>query len=320
MADTKQERIQSFLNSDRAMLALCIAISLFFWLLIKLSKEFTTEYESSIYYNLPQGKTFQEQPPQKVRASIKGSGWDLISNVFRSRNENIVVNLSDEVNQTIYQTQLKNKLNSGLGSRNIRIANLDLEYIQITLDNELVKKVPIVLKEELNFAPNFYKRDVIQCIPDSVSITGPLNYLDTIQAWPTENLTLANLEKDVSQQLKLTQKKESNVFLDPPEIEVIIPVEQYTEKSIFVPIQIVNAKDSLKIFPQSVKVNFQVGLSRFNTISLNDFLVEVDANQLQINQSNTVALQLKNQPDFLRNVRVSPKSVEFFFLKNEVEK
>ena len=92
--------------------------------------------------------------------------------------------------------------------------------------------------------------------------------------------------------------------------------EQFTEKSLFLPVTVKNAPDSLKIFPNKVKTNFVIGLSQYDAISEKDFQLEVDLNGIPINQANNTApISLIKQPAEVKNIRFSPKSVQFLFVK-----
>ena len=314
-----KEELRTFFQSDRAMLMACIGIALFFWLLIKLSKTFNTTFECDIRYNVPEGKTFREYPPSTIIANIRGSGWDLISNFFAGNDPNILLNLSENPQQAFLASQLKTKISNKLASQNIEIVNVNIELLEVQLDEELVKKVPIRFGGTIDFASNYFYRDSLQLQPDSVSITGAVDLLDTLQYWLTEDLDLTNLEEDYQGKVALWQQKGQNIQVHPTEVDLLVPVEQFTEKALFVPISVINAVDSLKVFPESVKLNFRVGLSQFNTVNSDDFVVEVDAQKIANSQSTTAALQLKSSPAALRNIKMSPKSVEFYFLKKKEE-
>lgn len=315
----RNQRWKDYLRSDRAILIACVLLALFFWLLIKLSKRFTTTIEYGIHYNLPEGKTFRTYPPQTIIAQINGQGWDLIANFFNSTQSHIVLNLDENERQSFYQSQLKAKLAKGLDSKKIQILDVNHEVIHVDLDNELVKKVPIRFDGNLGFRPSYALVDSVRLVPDSVAITGPLEFLDTVQFWKTNYTEIEDLEKPFAQKLTLYKKSSQNISLNPAEVELQLQVEQFTEKSVFVPISIINEVDSLRVFPESVKLNFMVALSQFNAVNSTDFVVEVDAQKIAQSQSTTVALDLKSQPSGLRHIKMNPKSAEFFFLKKQEE-
>ncbi|MEK7256605.1 MAG: hypothetical protein AAB316_17755, partial [Bacteroidota bacterium] len=102
----------------------------------------------------------------------------------------------------------------------------------------------------------------------------------------------------------------------PKKVEVLIQVEQYTEKSFSVPVRLAGNADSIRIFPSFVELTCAVGMSRFDQVKAEDFVVQADLQQNHFHPAqNTVPLTLKSQPDWVRNIQITPKSVEFFIVQ-----
>ncbi len=317
---TTKEKSTSFINTDRARLISCIGLALIFWLLIKLSKTFHSHSEVAIAYNIPVGKVFAKQPPAKVLATYTGMGWDLLSHTFRRQESNITINLSNQNNQTIYQSQIRNRIKDKLSSKSIQITALNYDYINIQLENEFVKKVPVQLDYKFEFeGTHYFYQDSIQLMPDSITLTGPKAQIDSISVWTTQKLLLRDINQSIQKELSLKVPQSPNIRTAPELVKVKIPVEQFTEKAVFVPITVKNAPDSLKIFPDKTKLNCVIGLSQYDKMTVEDFEVEVDLQGVVLNnEKNTLPLQLVKQPPYISNPNLNPKSVEFFIVeKNE---
>jgi len=101
-------------------------------------------------------------------------------------------------------------------------------------------------------------------------------------------------------------------------VTVTLKVEQFTERSLFVPITIKNAPDSLKTFPERAKLSCVVGLSKYNDIDKNSFQLVADLKGIPLNtEKNTIPVLVTKQPDFVRAVNFQPRSVEFFFVETQ---
>ena len=305
----------SFLKSDRAILMTCISIALVFWLLVKLSQSFDTLHEVQINYELPEGKAFALVPPSKVEATLSGRGWDLLSYFFGKKQSEILLKLSNLENQTFSASQLKDRIRSGVSS--IDVINLDYDYISIKIENQAIKKIPIRLDKQVTFAEGIQLKGSPILQPDSLTLSGPSSAVSTLTEWFTQPLVLTDLKSDYSAALKLRAPlQEGPISIKPLEINVAIEIEQYTERSLFVPVSILNAPDSLKIFPQNIRVNCVVGLSQYNELSDSLFSLEADLKGIPLNtKNNTVPIQLTRSPDFVKNIHFSPHSVEFFIVK-----
>ena len=148
-----------------------------------------------------------------------------------------------------------------------------------------------------------------------MEISGPASTVELIQQWKTDSLVLSDLRSDKTVAVALL-KPPDELSLGTPQTEVRINVEQFTEKSLFVPLTIRNGPDSLKIFPQQIKLTCVVGLSQYNEVTPRDFTVEVDLQNVPVSEDkNTAPIQLTQQPSFVKNVKFSPKSAEFYILQ-----
>ena len=307
--------IQTFFNSDRAILMFCIGIALVFWLVVKLSKSYKTTKDYEISYTLPEGKTFVEPPLRTVRAAIEGEGWELISNHFRNRNSIINFELTDLPSQAINSTAIIDKI-QGIISDNIDVLNVNIDFNSIKIEKQGEKMVPIVLHTDLEFAPRFHMIDSIQLSNDSIKVLGPSSLIEQLQEWQSELLVLKNIQKTTVLNVPLALPKNSQIILENSEVEVTIPVEEFTEKDVFVPILIRNAPDSLKVFPENIKMSFTVGLNNYNEINSSDFVVEVDLKDIPLNtENNTIPVLVTRQPNEIKGLNYNPKSVEFFFVE-----
>ena len=65
---------------------LFLMLSILFWSLIKLSKEYITEVEFDLAYSdIPMNKLIQNEPDQKVKLTLKTIGFKLLKYEFRKQ-------------------------------------------------------------------------------------------------------------------------------------------------------------------------------------------------------------------------------------------
>ena len=131
-------------------------------------------------------------------------------------------------------------------------------------------------------------------------------------------LEIIDLSKNEEIEVSLKEPINKEIYLSDDKIKVSIEVEQFTQKSFFLPITIKNAPDSLKTFPERAKLSCLVGLSKFNEINRSSFELVADLQGIPLNtEKNTIPVLLTKQPDFVRGVNFQPRSVEFFFVETE---
>ena len=293
-----------------------MGIALVFWILIKLSQNYRTTQEFALVYNKPAGKTFTKKPPENLIATLDGQGWDLMSNYFSAKDRKLLLNLSDASQQTYNSSQLVSKLSPK--NKDIEISNINIDLLMINIEDELIKTVPVRLDQSFELSNQYQMKGAVAILPDSIEVKGPASVVNQIIEWPTSKWILKNISANHEKVLDLVRPSNELVSISPIQVKANLAVEQLTEKSLFVPISVKNAPDSLKIFPENIKVSFIVGLGRYNDVQPSDFNLEVDLNGIALNaKNNTLPILLSRQPDNVTGVQLNHQSVEFFFVQAE---
>lgn len=305
---------------DRAILLICIGIALLFWIFIKLSLPYTAEKTVHLDYQIPESQTFSKLPPKDVNIELEGVGWDLFYDFLFARNIQLTYDLNTENTLLISRNQLQGDIRQKLYSKSLRIRSINSDGIQFSLEDKTQKKVPVRLLSNIQFAQGFQLKETISLSPDSVQISGPVSYLDTILYWQTDALNLTDFNSTLETSLSLKKPKEI-ANIQPGSIDIKVAAEQFTQNAIFIPIEVKNTPDStLRIFPKNISVNYIVGISQFNQIDANDFKLVVDFSQTTLSKTdNKIDIQLAKQPLEVRNITFNPKTASYFFVKDTLD-
>lgn len=322
MTQWNGNRIKEWINAnfdlekDRTILLICIGLAFFFWLLVKLSKDYKSEVVAVATYALPDDLTFTKIPPEKIRVSVIGSGWNLVYQHFISGAPKLAFDLSDRQIFDINRTELEQELSQHI-SQDLTILSLSHDELELNLETKVVRKVPLDFSPKVSFATGFYLLDSIRLYPDSVTVAGPASLVDSVTHWHTESFEVKNLKSSLTTDLALIPSRKAEIKIDPPTVELQIPVEQLTEKSFFVPVTVQNAPfDSLQIFPNKIRINTIMGLSHYNKVKPSEFEIVADLRNITQNtEENSIPITLTKQSELSRSVHFSPKSVEFVIIE-----
>ena len=297
-------KVQEFWTKDRAVLMVCIGIALSFWFLNKLSTSFRKTIPIQIVYTLPKGKTFNTAPPPNVMVTLQGTGWDMLV----EREERIFLNLNEDSTQVF---PMRSIVSQHLGSE---IAGINMEQLTLEIEDAVSKSLPIQANVLISYEKGYDLAEAIQLDPSVVTVTGPKIVIDNILYIKTDTLKFQNLKGDVSKKVNL--QPNAMLKFDVQTVQATLKAEQFTEKSMFIPILVKNASQRLTFFPNKIKLDCTVALSRYAQLNPNNFEAVVDLKSDAFNpKNNTVAIVLTKQPDFVRNVKFTPKSAEFYFEK-----
>lgn len=295
---------RQFVTHERAVLMVCIGIALFFWVLNRLSKSFRKMVPIRLEYVIPSGKALSAVPPQYAQVTWQGTGWELLAGY----EQRVFIQIDKDSIQTVW---LKNLMVQQFGNDVIGVSP---EQVTIGLEEAQRKTVSIEAVASMSFANGYDLADSIQLTPSVIEVEGPRSAIERLIRIQTDTLHFEKLKDSVITKIRLREnllfKLSNNI------IQAKIITEQFTEKSLFIPIIIKNAPQSLRIFPNKIKLDCTISLSRYSSLDAENFVAEVDLKNIDLKtKNNTVAIVLTQQPDWVRNIKFSPKSVEFYFEK-----
>lgn len=292
-----------------------------FWFLTKLSKE----YESTVVYpvsyeNLPIDKMLQKTPKSEIGIHIKASGFKILSarlvpKTIKIDASNLLAKSSTKYYLLLSQQRLsiQKQMNTG-----VDIDHFINDSIALNLGFLQQKKVPVRLRSEINYQLGYNANGEIQVSPDSIVLSGPESILDTIQYVETIPLVMNDVASSIEEKLDLKPFRTSDkIKFDQASVTLTAKVEKYTEGTQKVSFVILNKPSDVTIstFPKEVTVTYKVALSNFNKVNASSFLVECDYLMSSENNLSYLVPRLARQPDLVKNVKITPNTIEFVIEK-----
>lgn len=304
-----------------------VGIAAMFWFLNALGKEYTATVNYSVQYiNLPQNKVLTNKLPEQLALKVNAYGFDLIryklSTAFLSNPFDVEFYTKNRLRNSSLQkyslvtSQIVSQFERELSS-SIKLVSISPDTILFEFSPILEKKVPIRSNVSCSFEQQYMLDEAISLETDSVVVQGPGSRLDSINFVETDELVLTDLNKTVKRNVSL--KKIKGVEFSQRKIEITIPVEQFTEEKMNVPIKVSNLPDSLllRLFPREVKVSYFVGFKKHDKVSVDLFDIRVDYNHTSVEGSNKLTIELVRNPGFITNVRFYPQEVTYLIEKKK---
>lgn len=303
-------------RQDRAILMMCIGIALVFWLLVKLSQTYRSEKSIILSFRIPQDQAFAQAPPEDMVIEMEGTGWDLMFEFFASSSLRLQYDLLDQKQISLSRNQLRSDIQDAFFSRDLQVVEINYDRLDLTLEEKITKKVPVVLKQSVEPASEHQLRRPPLVNPDSIRVTGPISMVNNLDNWATDSLILAKVKNNTQVTVRLSNAP-PELQIQPLTVDVDVRVEQITQKSLFVPLQVVNASDSVQIFPRQISVTCILGISLYDRITQQDFGFQVDMATADADPSyNTIPIELVRQPDSVRNIQFTPKAAKYFIVED----
>ncbi len=309
---TKLERKRFFI-----VLA-CGLIAIGAWLFMALNKKYPYTVQTElIYKDEPQGKAFKALQPDTVDLKVEGTGWQLLFSRLRIKPPSVSVSLQqlNTKNYVLFSQQLA-QINKQLETSQ-KVISVSPDTLYFDFSRRTNKRVPLRLISQLIFAPQYGISKEITMTPAYVNISGPHEELEKIHIWHTDSLKLKDIKNTVDGRINILQNAINNISIYPTSVGVKIPVDEFTEKVIEIPLSIRNNKEyyNIKLFPKKVKVTVFVALSNYANTTEEEIKATIDLNEWKVLKHNKFSVTVTQLPPFCKLVRVEPSNVDFIIEK-----
>lgn len=311
-------RIKDFLLSKNSreffVFLFFFLIAAGFWMIQTLNNDYETEFSIPVRLrDVPDNVVITSEPDSRIRVRVKDKGTVLMNYMLGKGFYPMTIDFAEEKQAGNHVRILPDMLRKRLQTQ-LRASTTVIHFDPDTLDYIYAvgasKRVPVRLDGSVNAASRYYVSDTI-FIPDSVQVYAPPKVLDTITAAYTTPLQM----DEISDTVRITQslRMPKGVKFVPSKVETLFPADVYMEQTLEVPLIGVGFPKgkTLRAFPSKVQVSFQLGMSRYRQIGVEDFRIYVPYEALQELGSEKYTLSLDEIPDGVKNVRISPLQIDF---------
>ncbi len=292
---------------------LCVVLALSFWFLNILNKQHLFKLESYIqFYNLPEDKALSMKQARRIAFTVQGSGWNFIRSKMQLMSDTLKIDF-----RTI-QDKEEIDLNKSLldfenqWSGKLRIMNIYPSKINYIVEKKRIRKVPIIPIYTINFNDEYSLSEKVHWYPDSIYISGPLEFISKISSIKTEPIVLNNLNASAQVNAQLDLDAYPNISTNTKSTRITFTVEQFTEAVVQIGITQRNDNQNSITFPSKCKIQYKVALSNYNKIIQQSFKVIAEPDK---NLDKRLRLKLVSAPSNIKDIKIIPETVEYITIK-----
>ncbi|MBS7563615.1 YbbR-like domain-containing protein [Mucilaginibacter sp. Bleaf8] len=295
----------------------CLLLAVVAWVFATLSEKYVyTTRQAIVFKNAPQKRAFRPLQTDTVEISLQGTGWQMLFSKMDHGSRPIPVDLHtlDHNDYIALNTQLERiNRNKDLNHRIIAF-NPDTLYFDFT--NRLTKKVPVLPLQAITYKKQYMVTGKVTVQPAYVVVNGPGNVIENVNHWLTDSIKFTDVRQTINTIVRLQPVKSGNLNVYPKMVQVRIPVEEFTEKTLDIPVKVSNNThyDAVRIFPQKVRVTFTVPLSRYTEIDENFFEANADLSLWHQGYS-VLPVKITHMPAYCKIVSTVPQNVDFIIKK-----
>jgi hypothetical protein len=294
-----------------------LLLSAGFWFLQSLQQDYERNIELPVRYkNVPSKWILSEDNPKKINILVKDKGTTLIYYSWNAHFLPVDISVSNfsqssdhalHVTTRTLETMLSKQLISSTSILSIEPSEIHIKYD--SLSNRMATVVADVIVQT---KPGFQVCDRIKISHPEVCLYGSSKALDTLGYIKTKRTTIENVSE--TKELTVALDLPAGVKSDHETVNLTIPVEEYTEKRLRLPILCFDLPSgyALRLFPSVVEVICNIPLSLFKELTENDLEIQIPFYDFQKYQSTgKVPVKLTKKPSWVVNTVIVPDEVEF---------
>lgn len=318
-------KIKTFLHSQSwkevLIFLVFLLISLGFWILQSMNEEYEVEIAIPVRYkDIPADIAFTQSPPREIVISIKDKGNVLLNYSigrviaplevsYKTQSKDGVMRISRQEIETHLSKQL---------FTTTQLHRFSPAEIEVKTSKKKEKKVPVVFNGSVLPEDGYGLADKITLTPTFIHVYSTQNVLDSITEVRTKYTDFRNVKKSITKSLPL--EPISGATFEQTNATVSIQIEEFTEKTLDIPVLCIGIPDRhiVRMFPPTVKINFNVPLSKYKEVTEKDFTIHIQFSELEKYISGSVPVVLGKKPDWIQAYSLVPNRVEFIIEQTAV--
>ena len=293
-------------------------VTFFIWFLSKFSKDFTATVEASIsYINLPNNTVLADNNVDKVTFDLTSSGFDFLSYKFKKPVVaiNVTNYLKEDMPVSLSNNDLIKIITSELKS-NIAVKNVSINELNLNLDTIISKEIPLKIVSDITFKNGFKAVKEITLDTNVIIISGPSKVMESMKSVFTKPINYELLSSTVSGEIEIEAINIKNVSYSNRSIAYSIVVEEFTQKTLTIPIKIKNLPlgTNIKLIPDIVSITFDVSVTNFNSVFEKDFTIVCDFKERNIDENYLIPV-LEKKSTLVQNILLRNEKIEYLIFK-----
>ncbi len=299
-------------RSSGFVISLCILASCVLWFAFSMQETYTQviDFPTEVQ-NLTQNQALATQPPDVVRVQLEGKGIQILRLYYNTPTlpieaSNGLVDMGLTAPETI---------------NNVSIQTVTPRTIEIRVEDRISRKIPVMSRVEMQFAPGFRMIGAVDVFPDSVTISGARSIVMEMESWPTEARHLGEMRDSLNAVIALSDSLKGLIDLEFAEVNVVADIQAFTEARRNVGVRAIGLPLGMQVTfsPATVEAVYQVPLSQFDqAMEAEDFYVFVPyADILRDTQGRAFPMIHLPVGIDIQHARFEPDGLSYFHVRND---
>lgn len=291
-------------------------ITTLIWFISKLSNNFEGVATFNLkYVNIPENRILVNASHDQLEVKIDALGFHFLGMSFS--NKEVQIDISKTVKKGneffIPKAEFDKQIEKQLPS-SIKLIGVMSDTLFFNFQEVISKKVVVKPNVQINLAQNYMLEGELVIQPDSITIKGPKNEVDSIDFVKSSKIDLSALTANFSKKAVIIKSKAlSNSNFSNELVTVSGKVTKFSEKKVTVKIDILNLPNDISIqtFPEYIDVICLGTLENLKDLAISDFQVIANYQELKNKESQKLSIVLHRKPSKLKSATLTENEVEY---------
>lgn len=297
------------------VIATCVLLSLVLWLSLTLQEQRTVSVAFPVEVEgVAEGQAFTERPPSTVRVQLQGTGMDLLRLAFNPPTIRVEAG-GDELN-------VEEAID--LPSANdARVESIQPRVIDVRMEPRVERVLPVRSRLAIHPASTYELIDSPSFEPDSVTVAGAKSVISSLESWPTDSLTLENVQDTLRRAVPLQDTLSGLVERSTDQVTAIVQTGRFAEENREVTVEVTGVpagQDLITLQPSTVTIRYRVLFEQlFESRRSSEFFATVSYSEIRRDTTGFVEPQIHVPSGLvIRDPEPIPPRVRYYtFLSGE---
>jgi hypothetical protein len=294
---------------------LSLAFSVILWVSVSLSNDYNTNLQLPIkFFNVPEGYVATSPSSEKINVKVRGKGWNLISAMIATKSE-YYVDMGNELRKKkIIDLRSFDTENTWLTSK-LQIVEITPDTISFSFEKISYAKLKIAPNLKIEFKQGYGLASDIVVIPESITISGPITRLSTMQNIPTESIIIKDLSERTEKIVKIENIPGLNY--ETQTARVILNVQRIIEQSfdeINVKVLDIPIDRDVVLLPNKINILLKGGIDVLGKLNNNKITAFIYYRDVVLDTIGSIT-PVVNIPEHTELVYIKPQQLNYVIKK-----